>query len=124
MQIIEPLFPRYLFIYLDKTTDNWAPIRSTTGVSKIVSFGFVPAQVPRDFVSCLMANEDQAGIQCIYVQEFQKGDRVRILEGPMSGYQGIYLAKTSKERVTILLNILGKQSTVYIPADYLEEIRI
>jgi len=29
--VIEPLFPRYLFIHLDSHSDNWAPIRSTLG---------------------------------------------------------------------------------------------
>jgi len=37
----EPLFPRYLFIRLGQgpATQSWAPIRSTKGVSRVVSFG-------------------------------------------------------------------------------------
>ena len=30
---IQPMFPRYLFIYLSDQTDDWRPIRSTIGVS-------------------------------------------------------------------------------------------
>ena len=43
--MIEPLFSRYLFIRLNKTTDNWASIRSTKGISSIVRFGGQPAKV-------------------------------------------------------------------------------
>ena len=42
---IEPLFPRYLFIRLDAHTDNWAPIRSTMGVTALVRFGGYAAAV-------------------------------------------------------------------------------
>ena len=37
-KVVEPLFPRYLFIHLDSHTDNWAPIRSTLGVMSLVRF--------------------------------------------------------------------------------------
>ena len=49
--ITDPLFPRYLFIHLNKSTDNWSPIRSTLGVSKLVSFGFMPAMMPAELIS-------------------------------------------------------------------------
>ncbi len=40
----EPLFPRYLFIRLGQgdSAKSWAPIRSTKGVSRLVSFGIEP----------------------------------------------------------------------------------
>ena len=43
----EPLFPRYFFIRLDASQQgkSWNPIRYTTGVSRLVSFGNVPAKV-------------------------------------------------------------------------------
>jgi len=51
--IIEPLFPRYLFIQLDTQSDNWGPIRSTFGVASLVRFGNEPAKVPDNFVAHL-----------------------------------------------------------------------
>src|SRR4051812_8030711 len=38
---LEPLFPRYLFIRLGEggSARSWMPIRSTRGVSRLVSFG-------------------------------------------------------------------------------------
>ncbi len=51
VEIVDALFPRYLFIHLDQDTDNWSPIRSTFGVSGLVYFGFKPARVASDFVA-------------------------------------------------------------------------
>ena len=51
--ITEPMFSRYLFIQLDDQTQNWGPIRSTLGVSKLVSFGPQPAKVPPELVAFL-----------------------------------------------------------------------
>ncbi|MDH3280381.1 MAG: transcription/translation regulatory transformer protein RfaH [Gammaproteobacteria bacterium] len=105
---IEPMFPRYLFIRLDKIHDNWAPIRSTFGVSKLVRFGSEPTPVPDDLIEALQTRDDKSGIQDRPLHEFKQGEAVRIEEGPFMGYQGIFLAKSSRERVIVLLNIVGK----------------
>src|SRR5262245_8013340 len=41
----QPLFPSYLFIHLDRLTDNWYPISSTRGVHQIVRFNEYPLPV-------------------------------------------------------------------------------
>jgi len=112
ISLVEPMFPRYLFIQLNCTTDNWAPIRSTLGVSSIVRFGTYPMQVPESLLEILQESEDENGIQSILEKEFLAGDRVRIIDGAMTGLEGIYESKTSKERVTILLNIAGQHTRV------------
>jgi len=108
----EPMFPRYLFIQLNCTTDNWSPIRSTLGVSSMVRFGAYPLQVPDDLIELLKANEDEYGIQTIETKKFEKGNRVRIIDGAMSGCEGIFESETSKDRVVILLNIAGQYTRV------------
>ena len=60
--VVEPLFPRYLFIHLDTQSDNWGPIRSTFGVASLVRFGSEPAQVPDELVAHLnLADYDLGG---------------------------------------------------------------
>lgn len=117
---IEPLFPRYLFILLDTVTDNWAPIRSTTGVTSLVRFGMEPAVVPDALIELLKRREDEHGIQDLAPPQWQAGDRVQITEGPFMGYAGIFLAKTSRERVIVLLDIVGRRTRVKIDAGHLE----
>ena len=111
---IEPMFPRYLFIHLDTESDNWAPIRSTVGVTNLVRFGMAPSPVPDDLIKVLRDRDDSTGVQDIPMHEFKEGDKVRIEEGPFMGYEGIFLAKTSQERVLVLLDIVGKSAKARI----------
>lgn len=107
-EVITPLFPRYLFIHLDSQTDDWGPIRSTLGVVSLVRFAHQPAQVPDDLVAALRAREDTEGLVAVPRDVFKRGGRVRITDGSFMGYEGIFLAPTGRDRVVILLDIMGK----------------
>lgn len=120
MPMIEPLFPRYLFIHLDIHTDNWGPIRSTLGVASLVRFGQKPAPVPDALIAFLRSREGGDGLHNWAEPEYRTGDRVRVADGPLEGYEGILLAKTSRERVVVLLDILGKQVRTQLAVDRLE----
>lgn len=120
VDIIEPMFPGYLFIHLDLQADNWSPIRSTRGVSMIVRFGHQPAKVPDELITILKSRENMDGLHVLKQPDYRPGDNVRIIDGVMNGYEGIFLAKTSKERVIVLLEIAGKVSRVQISQDQIE----
>jgi len=118
--VIEPLFPRYLFICLDTQTDNWGPIRSTFGVTSMVRFGERPAPVPSTLIDFLKSREGLDGIHDWADSQVHAGERVRLVNGPMEGYEGILLARTSRERVVVLLELLGKQVKIHIDLNHLE----
>ena len=120
IKTIEPYFPRYVFIQLNTDTDNWAPIRSTIGVSQMIRFGGVPAVVPDELITCLKENDDPNGIQQMTQQEMSPGDRVVIVNGPFSGYRGIYQQQKSAERVAVLLEIVGKNAELTLSAHDLQ----
>lgn len=117
---VAPLFPRYLFVYLDREIDNWAPIRSTLGVVSLVRFGQVPAPVPDDLVEFLRAREDADGLHALSVDDYKSGARVRITAGGLTGYEGIFVASTGRQRVVVLLDILGKQTRTVIESGAIE----
>ena len=102
--IVEPMFPRYLFVHLSDQTDNWGPIRSTIGVANLVRFGMRAARVPDALITMMMEREED-GVQKLAVPELKPGDQVRIVEGVMAGYEAIFQAKTGKERVVLLLQL-------------------
>ncbi len=117
---IEAFFPRYLFISLNTTTDNWSPIRSTLGVANIVRFTQYPTVVSGSLVSLLMSNEDpDTGL---YNEDFnfKSGDSVRITDGALAGYEGFFKARSGEERVVVLLTVMGNQTAVKVDVDALE----
>jgi len=98
---IEPLFPRYLFIKLDTKTDNWSPA------------------VPETLIELLDDRCDEEGIQDIAPDEYKEGEAIRVMEGPMTGLEGVFLAKTSSDRVMVLLDIVGKHTRVNMETEKL-----
>jgi transcriptional antiterminator RfaH len=120
--VIEPLFPRYLFIHLDSHTDNWAPIRSTLGVSSLVRFGAEPARVPDQLVDFLKSRQNSQGLHEWAQPTLAVGDRARVVSGPLAGYEGILLAHSSRERVVILMDLVGGQVRARLNPDQIEPV--
>jgi transcriptional antiterminator RfaH len=101
--VTEPMFSRYLFIQLDDTTQNWGPIRSTLGVSKLVSFGHQPAKVPPEFIAFLK----EAPAETLE-RMFAPGDNIQIARGPLKGLEGQYIAHDGETRAFVLVDLLGQ----------------
>jgi len=119
---IEAFFPRYLFISLNRTTDNWSSIRSTLGVANIVRFSQYPTVVPDSLIAMLMQQENPDTGMHEENDEFSLGDTVRITDGALSGYEGVFKATSGDERVVILLDVMGNQSDVKVDIDVIERI--
>jgi transcriptional antiterminator RfaH len=120
IHVIEPLFPRYLFIHLDTCTDDWGPIRSTIGVSLLVRFGQAPASAPDALIDLLRARESASGLHVVSGPDFKSGQPVRVSYGVMQGYEGIFVAANGRERVLVLLDILGRKVRASVDPDQLQ----
>lgn len=104
----EPLFPRYLFSRLDtgNFAKSWSPIRSTKGVSRLVSFGSEPAKVDDRLIEMLQVQERAIAIQPQRL--FASGERVRLTDGVFAGIEGVYQMANGKSRVIVLIELLSK----------------
>ena len=117
LERVEAMFPRYLFTRLDVETQDWSPIRSTLGVSALVRFGLNPAIVPESLVEDLRTRADEDGIVADLVPpDLEPGRAVRVTEGLLEGYHGIVKAKNGRERVDILLDLVGRQASATLCA--------
>jgi transcriptional antiterminator RfaH len=110
----EPLFPRYLFIRLGQgdSAKSWAPIRSTKGVSRLVSFGVKPAKVDDVLIELLRLHE--ASVQAEPERLFNPGERVRLTEVPFAGIEGVYQMADGECRAMVLIEILSKPVTMRV----------
>jgi transcriptional antiterminator RfaH len=120
VQVLEALFPRYLFVWLDDEKDDWAPLRSTVGAVGLVRFGDLPARAPQHLVEALRARADADGVHALPGTHFRPGDRVRVVDGALAGLEGVYAARTGAERVTVLLQLMGHANPVQLPVGFLE----
>ena len=119
--VIEPMFPRYLFIHLDHCHDNWGPIRSTIGVSHLVKFGHVPASVPNQLIELLHARELPVADDKATTALFLPGDNVQVLDGPLAGYEAVFQAQKGADRVIVLLKMAGQFTKVHLSLDAVGE---
>ena len=99
----EPLFSRYLFIRLQSAQQSLAPVRSTLGVSKLVSFGQQPAHISNEWIDAL-----RSAPAARMARLFTPGDCVRVVSGPLQGAEGIYQAVDGERRAMVLIELLGQ----------------
>lgn len=105
----ESLFPGYLFIHMPQDS-NWAPLRSTRGVARVVAFGGRPLAVSNELVLQLQERADKH-----VISTFNPGDKVTILDQGFSGIESIFMTMDGEERVILLINIMNRQQQVNLP---------
>lgn len=120
--VLEPLFARYLFIQLGlgQSAQSWAPIRSTQGVSRLVTFGAEPAMLNPELIETLRTQSKTLGDEP--ARRFSRGDRVQIKEGPFAGLQAVYQIADGERRAMVLIEILGKLSKLTFEPANLQEV--
>src|SRR6478735_4220058 len=55
------LFPRYIFVILDRSRDRWRSINGTLGVERLLMQGGAPQAVPHGVVESLVNSADAEG---------------------------------------------------------------
>lgn len=116
---IEPLFPRYLFLRADPDREDLARVRSTRGVCGLVRFGATPATVPEPVIDALVARTDAEGLVRLDAPALRAGAPVRIVDGPLAGLQAVFAAEAARERVELLVRLLGESCRLTVPLRHL-----
>jgi transcriptional antiterminator RfaH len=115
--VAAPLFPRYLFVAVDLAHDRWRVIQSTFGVSHLVVVGGAPLPVPDRVVNAIRAREDRDGYVALGLPAgIGPGTRVRLIDGIFADAKGILDRIADDRRVAILLDLLGREVRVFVPA--------
>jgi len=116
--VAAPLFPRYLFVAIDLGVQRWRSIYSTVGVSRLVCNGDDPTPVPNGIVEALQKRQDANGfIKLDSHPPFRTGDKIRVLDGAFSSCLGLFEGMAERERIAILLDLLGRKVRVVLDAD-------
>jgi transcriptional antiterminator RfaH len=117
--LLRPLFPGYAFIVI---VNGWWSARWSPGVTRIVLDGTAPARVPDAVIDEIRARE-RNGVVILPERGLRRGDHVRITHGPFREFVGLYAGMRSRERVEVLLSLLGGQHRVTLPKDDIEPCR-
>jgi transcriptional antiterminator RfaH len=115
------LFPGYLFAFLDIARQLRAAAHAR-GVVRVVSAGERPLPLDSDIIEGLRGRMDSTGCVQLDTRSFRPGESVRIIAGPLAGWQGAFdSALSDAERVVILLETLH-EGRLIVRTDWVERL--
>jgi transcriptional antiterminator RfaH len=111
----EPLFPGYLFVHLDISSDYYSAAW-TPGIRDFLKLGGAqPQPVGDDVVACLRSRADENDVVRPRVR-FRIGDRVEVTRGPFSGLLAVIDRPcTPSGRIHVLLDLLRRRTGLELP---------
>lgn len=104
-----PLFPGYVFCRFQTTAS--APIVTTPGVCRIVSFGAGPAFVADDEIESVRRTVE-SGLPVAPIGSFQPGTKVLIANGPLQGVRGSVLDASDRQFLVVSIGLLRRSIAV------------
>ena len=116
--VSEALFPNYVFARFDLAA-CWRRVQSARAVRGVVHFGnrwpTIPCSTIEDLRSAMGPDEIR-----VVPSDFRPGEEVEILKGALAGLQAVVTRVIpNRQRVAILMDFLGRQTSVDLPADQL-----
>jgi transcriptional antiterminator NusG len=116
------LYPGYVFVEMATEPDGsipedvWFMIKETTGVGDFIGSGGKPSPMPMYDVEKMLAAtlvpEDTPALANL---NFQKGDRVKVREGPFENFEGVVdEINTQKGTVKVIVTIFGRATPIEI----------
>lgn len=103
--VIRPLFPRYIFILIDKL---WYAVKGTRGISRVLLNDLGPQILPTPVITELKRHELGGLIQLQAPPRYKKGEKVKCETGPLAGLPLLYEGQSNHDRVWVLTQLMGQ----------------
>lgn len=115
LQLVEPVFPGYVFCHVDPQSPNWPLIRWAPGLAYFLGVDGYPVPISTALVDHIRNRVDLWNTGG-YRGGLQKGDKVAFTRGPFAGLEGIFAAYVpARRRCRILLQVVGRLTPVEVP---------
>ncbi|HUU01884.1 MAG TPA: UpxY family transcription antiterminator [Myxococcota bacterium] len=105
-QILKPLFPGYLFVRSGMSPALRLAILQTASVVRLVGIGYEPVPVPDREVESIKILLQGAG-DARPAEPLKIGQRVQVMEGPLSGVIGV-VEQSARRRIVVSVDLLGR----------------
>ena len=122
-----PFFPGYLFVHADLRALGHSSVQYRPGVVRLVGLDDEPTPIPAPIIA-----EIRDRIRAAQAQDplglgdgatLGRGDRVRILSGPLSGYEGMFDTRLGGQtRARILVDFMGRELRTDLDVRLLEKL--
>lgn len=107
----EKVFPGYVLVDMIVTDDSWYVVRNTPNVTGFIGLGTTPTPMSEQEIKHL---QKRMGIEePKYKIDVNKGDPVKIIDGPFKGYDGkIGFIDENRGKVNVLVSMFGRETPI------------
>ena len=103
------LYPGYLMVHMDLTEEVWFVLRETPGFGDFVGGHGQPTPASPDEVENVLRRMDASREQPKVAVSFNKGDRVKIRQGPFENMDAVVeVVSQEKGTLEVSVNIFGR----------------
>ena len=108
------IFPGYVFIKMIMSDDSWHAIRGIRGVTGFVGPESKPVPLTEDELKNMRFEKEEAN--------FEVGDTVKILEGPLAGHTGKVIELSAQQnKVKMMVDLfMGRETEVDLEIQQVE----
>ena len=104
-------YPGYILVEMELNDETWHLIRSTPRVTGFVG-GTKPVALSEEEISVILQQIEKGPVPQVKTQ-FQKGDSVRIIDGPFTNFLGsVEDVDMDHARLNVMVSIFGRQTPV------------
>ena len=119
----QALFPGYLFFALQDGSINWRAVSKTRGVTRVITgTAGKPAPMPPSIVQGLLNMTTEDGM-LDEAFDYAVGDHVGVISGPFAGWLAKVISADETGRIQLLIDVMGRATTVNISGRDLEKRR-
>ncbi len=107
------VFPGYVLVEMALTDETWYLIKSTPGVAGFVGSGVRPVPLREEEVTQILQAAQEKMEKPIPKVIFEKGEGVRITEGPFNNFNGnVEEINPEKGKLKVMVTIFGRSTPV------------
>jgi transcriptional antiterminator NusG len=121
--VSKKFYPGYVLVEMDMTDEAWHLVRNTPKVTGFVRAGVKPLPLPEDQVFTILGQMKGEIPIPKHVVEFEKGDAVRITEGPFTNFPGVVEdIYPERMKVKVSVEVFSRPTLVEIEFANIEKI--
>jgi len=119
VQTEKRVLPGYVLVNMDLNDDAWTVVKGTPGVTAFVGAGAKPTPLSKDEVEQILTQVKTAAEKPKPKYMFEKGEQVRINEGPFTSFNGVVdEVNLDKNTLKVMVTIFGRSTPVEL--DFLQ----
>jgi transcriptional antiterminator NusG len=106
-------FPGYVLVNMEMTDSTWHVVKNTPKVTGFVGSGLKPTPLTQEEVDRIINQVSVAAEKPKPKFQFQRGDQVRIVDGPFTNFSGM-VDEVNQDRATVkvMVSIFGRSTPV------------